>query len=68
MAEQPWYKTSLRWGQTNLVECDPERYDADWWREHWRRTRVQGIIVNAGGIWRDETRLLIERTQGRTSS
>ena len=50
MAEAPWYKTTLRWGQTNLVECDPARYDADWWREHWRRTRVQGIIVNAGGI------------------
>lgn len=50
MSEQPWYKTTLRWGQTNLVECDPARYDADWWREHWRKTRVQGIIVNAGGI------------------
>ncbi|RYE88806.1 MAG: Tat pathway signal protein [Hyphomicrobiales bacterium] len=50
MADLPWYNTTLRWGQTNLVECDPERYDADWWREHWRRTRVQGIIVNAGGI------------------
>lgn len=50
MAEAPWYKTTLRWGQTNLVELDPARYDSDWWREHWRRTRVQGVIVNAGGI------------------
>ncbi|WEK03398.1 MAG: beta-galactosidase [Candidatus Devosia phytovorans] len=50
MSAEPWYKTTLRWGQTNLVECDPERYDAQWWREHWRTTRVQGIIVNAGGI------------------
>lgn len=50
MADAPWYKTTLRWGQTNLVEADPARYDADWWREHWRRTRVQGVIVNAGGI------------------
>lgn len=50
MGAEPWYQTTLRWGQTNLVERDPERYDAQWWREHWRKTRVQGIIVNAGGI------------------
>ncbi len=47
---QPWYRTSLRWGQTNLVEIDPIRYDDAWWRAHWRRTRLQGVIVNAGGI------------------
>ncbi|MDP8923072.1 MAG: Tat pathway signal protein, partial [Chloroflexota bacterium] len=47
---RPWYRRCYRWGQTNLTEVDPIRYDADWWREHWRRTRVQGVIVNAGGI------------------
>lgn len=46
----PWYKTALRWGQTNLNEQDPLRYDAAFWREHWHKTRVQGVIVNAGGI------------------
>jgi hypothetical protein len=50
MGSEPWYRTTLRWGQTNLVEIDPARYDDGWWREHWRRTRVQGVIVNAGGI------------------
>jgi hypothetical protein len=50
MDHAPWYRRSLRWGQTNLTEVDPSRYDADFWREHWRRTRVQGVIVNAGGI------------------
>ncbi|HWJ75163.1 MAG TPA: beta-galactosidase [Kaistia sp.] len=50
MHAEPWYKTTMRWGQTNLVECDPARYDKEWWREHWRKTRVQGVIVNAGGI------------------
>jgi hypothetical protein len=49
-ASQPWYRTTLRWAQTNLVEVDPARYDDAWWRQHWRRTRVQGAIVNAGGI------------------
>ncbi|WP_219419238.1 alpha-amylase family protein [Pseudonocardia nigra] len=48
--ERPWYRRTYRWGQTNLTELDPARYDGEWWREHWRRTRVQGLIVNAGGI------------------
>jgi hypothetical protein len=40
----------LRWGQTNITERDPQRYDIAWWRQHWKRTHVQGVIVNAGGI------------------
>lgn len=50
MGSEPWYRTASRWGQTNLVEIDPVRYDEQWWREHWRRTRIHGVIVNAGGI------------------
>src|SRR5512145_2143037 len=46
----PWYQRTFRWGQTNITEIDPIRYDIRWWREHWRRTRIQGVIVNAGGI------------------
>ncbi len=46
----PWYMRTRRWGQTNLTELDPLDYDAAWWRDYWRRTAVQGIIVNAGGI------------------
>jgi len=46
----PWYLRTYRWGQTNITERDPTRYDIAWWREHWRRTRVQGVIINAGGI------------------
>jgi hypothetical protein len=46
----PWYRRALRWGQTNIVEIDPLRYDISWWREHWKRTRLQGVVVNAGGI------------------
>lgn len=48
--QHPWYRRTQRWGQTNLVEVDPQRYDSEWWRQHWQRTRVQGVIVNAGGI------------------
>ncbi len=47
---QPWYRRTIRWGQTNINEVDPRHYDIAWWRQHWRRTRVQGVIINAGGI------------------
>jgi hypothetical protein len=46
----PWFRRVLRWGQTNITERDPARYDIAWWREYWKRTEVQGVIVNAGGI------------------
>lgn len=46
----PWYRRCVRWGQTNLVEIDPLRYDDAFWRRYWADTRIHGIIVNAGGI------------------
>src|SRR5512146_1603514 len=46
----PWYRRTYRWGQTNITEKDPVRYDIAWWREYWKRTEVQGVIINAGGI------------------
>lgn len=49
-APLPWYRRALRWGQTNINELDPTRYDIPLWQDYWKRTRVQAIIVNAGGI------------------
>ena len=49
-ASAPWYRRAMRWGQTNITEKDPERYDIPWWREYWKLTNVQGVIINAGGI------------------
>lgn len=46
----PWYQRAIRWGQTNITERDPVRYDIPWWRDYWKRTVVQGVIINAGGI------------------
>ena len=46
----PWYLRAYRWGQTNITEKDPVRYDIPWWREHWKRTETQAVIINAGGI------------------
>ena len=47
---QPWYRTVRRWGQTNLNELDPTNYDGEWWRDYWRRTHTQGVIINAGAL------------------
>ena len=46
----PWYRRTARWGQTNITERDPVRYDIAWWREYWKLTSIQGVIINAGGI------------------
>ena len=46
----PWYLRTCRWGQTNITELDPVQYDIAWWRGYWKRTEVQGVIINAGGI------------------
>jgi hypothetical protein len=46
----PWFRRALRWGQVNLTEIDPTRFDLGFWREYWRRTALQGLVVNAGGI------------------
>ena len=46
----PWYSRIKRWGQTNLTEDDPERNNLEFWQEQWRKTGVQGIIVNCDGI------------------
>lgn len=46
----PWYKRVTRWGQTNITEKDPANYDIAWWRNHWKSTNTQGVIINAGGI------------------
>lgn len=47
---RPWYLRTYRWGQTNITELDPVQYDIAWWREYWKRTATQGVIINAGGI------------------
>ena len=46
----PWYRRAYRWGQTNITENDPPNYDIPWWRNHWKETKTQAVIINAGGI------------------
>jgi hypothetical protein len=49
-SEIPWFRRITRWGQTNITEKDPIIYDIGWWRNHWKNTQTQGVVVNAGGI------------------
>ena len=49
-AMSPWYRRITRWGQINITEKDPEQYDIPWWRNFWKQTQTQGVVVNAGGI------------------
>ena len=46
----PWYRRAYRWGQTNITENDPPKYDIPFWRNHWKETHTQAVIINAGGI------------------
>jgi len=48
--QNPWYLTTHRWGQTNLTEDDPVKCDLNFWRKQWKETKIQGVIVNCGGI------------------
>lgn len=48
--EEPWFKRAMRWGQINITEADVQTFDVGWWRKQWRQTRLQGVILNAGGI------------------
>jgi hypothetical protein len=46
---QPWYRRVRRWSQINLTEDDPVNFDAGFWRQYWKQTRTQGVLLNAGG-------------------
>ncbi|SFK79028.1 Beta-galactosidase trimerisation domain-containing protein [Paenibacillus sp. 1_12] len=48
--ESPWFERTVRWGQTNLTEMDPVNWDKEFWKDYWKQTKVQGVIINAGGI------------------
>ena len=45
-----WWDDCALWGQLNLQEHEPARIDLDWWTDYWRRTCIDGVTLNAGGI------------------
>ncbi|MDE7353959.1 MAG: beta-galactosidase [Acetatifactor sp.] len=46
----PWYQRTRRWCQTNLTEIDARDCHVDEWKKFWLKNKIQGIVVNAGGI------------------
>lgn len=47
---EAWYKRTFLWGQTNLTEDDPKKCDLNFWVDYWKKTGVEGVIINCGGI------------------
>ncbi len=47
---KPWYQRTFLWGQVNLTEDDPAACDLEFWKDYWRKTGVEGVIINCGGI------------------
>lgn len=47
---EPWYKRTFLWGQTNLTEDDPEKCNLEFWTDYWKKSGIEGIIINCGGI------------------
>jgi hypothetical protein len=48
-AAVPWYKRTYRWGQSSFRDSELGRADTAWWREQWRKTATQGVVIDAGG-------------------
>lgn len=46
-----WTTRPMRWGQINIREVEPPEFDVDWWETYWRRIHLDGITLNAGGVW-----------------
>ncbi len=46
----PWYRRLHRFGQTNLTEDDPVKCDLEFWKKYWKAAKIQGLIINCGGI------------------
>jgi hypothetical protein len=49
-AASPWYERVRRWGQINISENNARDFDINWWRQYWKDTGTQGILLNAGGV------------------
>ena len=48
-SKEPWYRQVKRWGQINLTEDNVTNFDVGFWRRYWKETRIQGVMLNAGG-------------------
>jgi len=42
----PWFANCVRWGQTNLTLKDIATCDVAFWRDFWKQTSAQAVLVN----------------------
>jgi hypothetical protein len=40
----------MRWGQVNIREHEAAKFDVEWWEAYWKEARLDGIVLNTGGI------------------
>lgn len=45
-----WEWEPMRWSQVAFTDDDPQRCDPQFWFDHWRRARVDGVCLSAGGV------------------
>lgn len=48
--DAPWYDRTMRWVQIAFTEGDSGGYDPQWWLDLFKRSRVDGICLTAGGV------------------
>jgi len=44
-----WFNRPMRWAQPAFVEDDPERYDAGFWLDYFKRIHADAACLSAGG-------------------
>lgn len=47
--EARWYNKVKRWAQINMTADDAAAFDLSFWRDYWKVTRSQGVMLSAGG-------------------
>ena len=45
-----WEWEPMRWSQVAFTDDDPKRYDPQFWFDHWKRGRMDGVCLSAGGV------------------
>jgi hypothetical protein len=45
-----WEREPMRWSQVAFTDDDPQHFDPQFWFDHWKRARVDGTCLSAGGV------------------
>lgn len=45
-----WELEPMRWSQVAFTDDDPQRFDPQFWYDHWKRARIEGVCLSAGGV------------------